>query len=92
MNAVDAVLNFANIVNLLAVLLLIRAVAKDRNVLKGFSLSGSLLTFVAMLGFETAFFLMGNYVSFALGFAVIAFWLLVIIFSLRNLIKEHKWV
>ena len=90
MNAVDTVLIFSNIVNLFAVLLLIRAVAKDRNVLKGFSLSGSLLTFVAMLGFETAFFLMGNYISFALGFAVIVFWLLVFVFSLRKLIKERK--
>ena len=89
-NAVDTALNFANIVNLFAVLLLIRAVVKDRNFLKGFSVSGSLLTFVAMLGFETAFFMMGNCISFVLGFAVLAFWLLVFVFSLRKSVSERK--
>jgi len=88
MNAINAVLNFANFVNLFAVLLLMRAVVKDRNVLKGFSVSGSFLAFLAMLGFETAFLLLGNYLSFLLGLIVLAFWLMVFIFSLRKLANK----
>jgi hypothetical protein len=88
MNVVDIALNFANFVNLFAVLLLMRAVVKDRNVLKGFSVSGSFLAFLAMLGFETAFLLMDNYLSFLLGFIVLAFWLMVFVFSLRKLLGK----
>ena len=47
MDSVSIVLDFANIVNLIAVLLLMRAIIKDRKVLKGFSVSGSFLTFIA---------------------------------------------
>ena len=44
MNDVDLVMNLANVVNFIAVLLLMRAVIKDRNKLKGFSVSGTFLT------------------------------------------------
>ena len=91
MNAVDTALNFANVVNLFAVLLLMRAVVKDRNILKGFSVSGSFLAFVAMLCFEIAFFLMDNFLSFVLGFIVLAFWLMVFVFSLRKLLGKCNY-
>lgn len=55
MNNVDMVMNFANVVNLIAVLLLMRAIIKDRNKLKGYSVSGTFLTFIAILGFEIGF-------------------------------------
>lgn len=90
MNAVDTALNFANIVNLFAVWLLIRAAVKDRNVLKGFSVSGSFLAFLALLGFETAFLLLGNYVSFILGFAPLTFWFIVFVFTLRKLMRTRN--
>lgn len=86
MNAVDAAMNFANVVNLIAVFLLMRATIKDRKVLKGYSVSGTFLTFIAILGFETGFFLMGNMISFAIGLVNLAFWLMAFAFSLRNLI------
>ena len=84
MNDVDIAMNFGAVVNLIAVLLLMRAVIKDRDVLKGFSVSGTLLTFVAILGFDVGFFLMGNYVSFTLGLVNLLFWLVAFAFSLRN--------
>jgi len=86
MNAVDTAMNFANVVQLIAVLLLMRAVIKDRKVLKGYSVSGTFLTFIAILGFEIGFFLMGNMISFALGLANLSFWLMAFVFSLRNLV------
>ena len=90
MNAVDMTLNFANTVNLMAVLLLMRAVIKNRDVLKGFSVSGTFLTFVAILGFDVGFFLMGNYVSSALGLVTLAFWFMAFAFSLRDFFRSKK--
>ena len=90
MSAVDMAMNFANFVNLIAVLLLMRAVIKNRDVLKGFSVSGTFLTFVAILGFDVGFFLMGNYVSLALGLVTLTFWFMAFAFSLRNFFRLRK--
>ncbi len=90
MNNVDMAMNFANIVNLIAVLLLMRAIIKDRNKLKGYSVSGTFLTFTAIFGFEIGFYLMGNYISFGLGIINLAFWFMAFVFSFRNLIRERR--
>jgi hypothetical protein len=90
MNNVDMVMNFANLVNLIAVLLLMRAIIKNRNILKGYSVTGTLLTFIAILGFEIGFYLMENFISFGLGIINLAFWFMAFIFSLRNLINEKN--
>jgi hypothetical protein len=90
MNVVDAAMNFGNAVNLVAVLFLMRTVVKDKNALKGFSVSGTFLTFIAIIGFEVGFFLMENYVSFALGLITLAFWFMVFVFSLRTLMHGPK--
>jgi len=89
-NSVDMVMNFANVVNLVAVLLLMRAIIKDRAVLKGFSVSGAFLTFIAIFGFVVGFYLMGNLISFGLGIISLAFWFLAFVFTLRNLMRDKK--
>lgn len=90
MDSASMAMDFANIVNLVAVLLLMRAIIKDRNVLKGFSVSGTFLTATAIVGLEVGFFLLGNFPSFALGIVALAFWLMAFIFSTRNLMRERK--
>ena len=90
MNGADMAMNFANVVNLVAVLLLMRAIIKNRNLLKGYSVSGTFLTFIAILGFEIGFYLMGNYISFGLGIINLAFWFMAFVFSLRNLMRERR--
>ena len=90
MNAVDMAMNFANVINLVAVLLLMRAIIKNRNILKGYSVSGTFLTFIAILGFEIGFYLMGNYISFGLGIINLAFWFMAFVFTLRNLMRERR--
>lgn len=90
MNNVDMVMNFANVVNLIAVLLLMRAIINDRNKLKGFSVSGSFLTFIAIFGFVIGFYLMENYFSFGLGLVNLVFWFMAFIFSFRNFIHNRK--
>ena len=91
MDSVSIVSDFANIVNLIAVLLLMRAIIIDRKVLKGFSVSGSFLTFVAIFGFEIVYVLLGNPISFALGLVSLVFWLMAFLFAFRKWIYErHK--
>jgi hypothetical protein len=90
MNNVDIAMNLANVVNIIAVLLLMRAVIKDRNKLKGYSVSGTFLTFIAIVGFEVGFCLMENYFSFGLGLVNLVFWFMAFIFSFRNFIHKRK--
>ncbi len=90
MDAVSVALNFASFVNFIGVLLLTRAVVKDRNVLKGFSVSGSLLTFIAVSGFDVAYYLMSNFISFAFGLANIVFWFVAFTFALRRSVRERQ--
>jgi hypothetical protein len=90
METVNMVMNLGNVVNLIAVLLLMQAIIKNRNVLKGYSVSGTFLTFVAVLFFELGFYLMENYIGFGLGLINLTFWLMAFIFSLTNSIHERK--
>jgi len=77
-------LSFASIVNLAALLLMLRAVIKNRKVLRGYSIIGSFLTFVSIVGFEVAYYMLGNVIGFALGWATVAFWFIAFIYSLRQ--------
>ena len=90
MDSVSIVLDFANIINLVAVLLLMRAIIRDRKVLRGFSVSGSFLTFVAILGFEIVYVLLENLISVALGLVNLVFWLMAFLFTFRKWIYEQK--
>jgi len=90
MDSASIVLDFANIVNLIAVLLLMRAIIKDRKVLKGFSITGSFLTFIAILGFEIAYVLLGNTISVGLGLVSLVFWFLAFTFTLRKSFYENQ--
>ena len=74
MNNVDIAMNIASAINFVALILLLRAVIKNRNVLRGFSPTGCLLTFLAICSFQIAYLLMDNMVSFALGVAAVVFW------------------
>ena len=77
-------LDLASIINFLALLLMLRAVIKSRNALHGYSIIGSFLTFVSIVGFEIAYYLLGNVVGFALGLATVAFWFIAFVYSLRQ--------
>jgi hypothetical protein len=83
-------LDLASIINFIALLLMLRAVIKNRKVLRGYSIVGSFLTFVSIVGFEIAYFLLGNIVGFALGWATVAFWFIAFVYSLRQRLKDNK--
>jgi hypothetical protein len=90
MELVEAALSFASIVNFVALLLLLRAILKDRKMLRGYSISGSFLTFVSLCAFEVAYYLLGNWVSVILGFAGVLFWALAFVYSLRLKLEQRQ--
>ena len=87
MNNIDIALNFASTVNFIGLILLLRTVIKNRNVLRGFSTSGCFLTFVAICGFQIAYFLMDNMISFLLGLSAVVFWFAAFVYSLRQMMR-----
>jgi hypothetical protein len=86
----NLVLDLASAINFVALLLMLRAVVKNRKVLRGYSIVGSFLTFVSIVGFEAAYYLLGNTIGFALGWATVAFWLIAFVYSLRQRFKGDK--
>ncbi len=83
----NTILSIASVVNFIALLLMLRAVIKNRKVLRGYSVIGSFLTFTSIVGFEIAYFFLGNIVGFALGWATVAFWFTAFLYSLSQRLK-----
>ncbi len=86
----NLILDVASVVNFTALLWMLRAVIKNRNVLRGFSIVGSFLTFVSILGFELAYHLIGNVVGFWLGWATVIFWFLAFIYTLKQKMMKNQ--
>jgi hypothetical protein len=86
----NIILSIASVVNFAALLLMLRAVIKNRKVLRGYSILGSFLTFSSIVGFEIAYYLLGNMVGFALGWATVAFWFIAFLYSLRQRLKGTR--
>ena len=80
-------LDIASAINFTALLLMLHAVIKNRKALRGYSIIGSFLTFVSIVGFEIAYYLIGNIIGFALGWATVAFWFTAFLYSLRQRLK-----
>jgi uncharacterized membrane protein len=80
-------LDFASIINFTALLLMLRAVLKNRNALRGYSIIGSFLTFLSIVGFEVAYYLLGNVIGFVFGWGTVAFWFIAFLYSLRQRLK-----
>jgi len=81
-------LDLASVINFVALLLMLRAVLKNRNALRGYSILGSFLTFISIVGFEIAYYLLGNMVGFALGWATVTFWFIAFLFNLKQRLKR----
>jgi hypothetical protein len=90
MTLANLLLDIASIINSVALLWMLRAIIKDRNVLRGFSIIGSFLTFISILGFELAYHLLGNVIGFALGWFTVAFWFIAFIYSLKKKLNDRK--
>ena len=86
----NLLLDVASIVNFVALLWMLRAIIKNRNYLRGFSVVGSFLTFISIVGFELAYYLLGNVVGFAFGWATVTFWFIAFIYTLKQKLKGQK--
>jgi len=86
----NLILDIASIINFLALLWMLRAIIKNRNYLRGFSVVGSFLTFLSILGFEFAYYLLGNVVGFAFGWGIVAFWFIAFVYTLKQKVKAFK--
>jgi len=83
-------LDIASIINFLALLWMLRAIIKNRNYLRGFSVVGSFLTFLSIVGFELAYYLLGNVVGFVFGWGTVAFWFIAFVYTLKQKLKGSK--
>ncbi len=86
----NLLLDVASIVNFIALLWMLRAVIKNRNYLRGFSVVGSFLTFVSIVGFELAYHLLGNVIGFVIGWGTVAFWFIAFVYTLKLKLKGTK--
>jgi hypothetical protein len=87
---VNMILDIAGIINFIALLWMLHAVLKNRNYLRGFSIVGSFLTFVSIVGFEIAYYLIGNVLAFVLGWATVTFWFLAFIYGLKQKFRKSQ--
>jgi ribosomal protein S27AE len=88
--------NISNVLFLLGTSLLIRAVLKNRNILKGYDWLGALLTVSAMLLIQYAYIgfiqsgLTSYWVSFGFSLPTVAYWVLVTAYSIKNKLQKGK--
>ena len=86
----NLILDIAAIINFTALLWMLRSIIKNRNMLRGYSVVGSFLTFIAILGFEIAYYLMGNLIGFVIGWATVAFWFIAFVYTFKQRLREFK--
>ncbi len=86
----NLLLDVASITNFLALLWMLRAIIRNRNYLRGFSVIGSFLTFISIVGFELAYHLLGNVVGFIFGWGTVAFWFIAFVYTLKAEAKKEK--
>lgn len=86
----NLILDIASIINFVALLWMLRAIIKNRNYLRGFSVVGSFLTFVSILGFEFAYYLLGNIIGFTISWATVTFWFIAFVYTLKQKLKCTK--
>jgi len=79
---------FGSIVCAIGTALTIKDVIKNRNILKGYPLLGSILTCVAVVFLNVGILVeQGNLLAFLFGILAIIFWLLVSLFLIKERIK-----
>jgi len=81
---INLLLDISGVINFIALLWMLRAIIKNRAYLRGFSIVGSFLTFVSIVGFQTAYYMLGNILGFTLGWATVTFWFLAFVYSLKQ--------
>ena len=85
---IDLLLNIGNLVCMIGTILMIKDVIKNRNILKGYSIVGSFLTFIACSLFFVSFLRLNLIISYVSSFVTVSFWFFVFIYSLKIWMKK----
>jgi hypothetical protein len=72
-----------NIIMLVGTLLLIRTVIKNKQLLHGYDILGSFLTFIALICFNVGYIASNQYASLCFAFITVLYWLFVVIFKIK---------
>ena len=86
----NLLLDIGNIVMLIGTLLLIRAVIKDRKILKGYNPVGSILTMLGMITFDTFYVVINNQFSLWIAMVTTAYWFLASVYSVRIALENSE--
>ncbi len=86
----NLLLDIGSIINFIALLWMLRAIIKNRNALRGYSIVGSFLVFISLVFFEFAYHLVGNLIGFMFGWATVAFWFIAFIYTLKQKLQGNK--
>jgi len=87
---IDIIFLIANIICAIGTILQIKDVVKNRSILKGYSLIGSILTFLAVTLFQIGFFLDQQILSVIFGSITAIYWFLVSIYVILIKIRRIK--
>jgi len=85
---IDTLFAVGNVIALIGTAFLIVEVYKNKEVLKGHSLVGALLTFLSLICFTPAFILMKNWIAVGTIIPTALYWLLVVIYLKLEEMKE----
>jgi hypothetical protein len=86
----NSLLDVASIINFVALLWMLSAIVRNRNYLRGFSVVGSFLTFVSIVFFELAYYMLGNVIGFVIGWGTVAFWFLAFVYTLKLKLQSKE--
>ena len=84
------ILLIANIICAIGTLFQINKVIKNRALLKGYDILGSILTCLSVVMFQIVFLYLEQYLSFSLGMITVIYWLLVTIYTIIIKVKGEK--
>ena len=87
---VTVLMNVGTMLSLISTIPQFIAVWKNREALRGYSVSGSLLLTLAMTSFGSAFVFMGNWFSFLCNVPIAIFWAIACFYSYKSQVKHRK--
>jgi hypothetical protein len=80
----NIILAIGNFCCLLGTILLTRTVIKNKKILQGYSLSGAMLTSIAVMLFCVAFAQMNEILSFVFAISTLIYWFTVSLYKIKN--------
>jgi hypothetical protein len=90
MNTINILFTLGNILLFIASFPTLKQIIKNRDSLGGFSITGSLITYIALVIFMSNYISMNNWSSVIFSFPTVIMWGTVIFYLFCNKIREGK--